>query len=119
MNLKYNSLTQFIDKNENGEWIVVDKPSHEIIETMTVYYDSLLSGYMDAVAQTKKYDSRLTCALRAGYVGPYQMEGIAFAAWMDQCYAYTYNMISEVKQGIRIFPESNELFISELPLLDW
>ena len=59
---------------------------------------SLLGGldrYFDSVAQSRHYDNRLTCALRAGYAGPFQAEGIAFATWMDECYNLAFGRINE------------------------
>ena len=44
----------------------------ELIATMT----SDLEAYYDQVAAIKDYDSRITCAMRAGYEGPYQADGI-------------------------------------------
>lgn len=77
-----------------------------------------IEGYYDSVAQSLRYDNRLTCALRAGYPGPFQAEGIAFATWMDECNSYGYQVIEDVKAGLRPMPTTEEL-ISELPKSPW
>jgi hypothetical protein len=45
-----------------------------------------LDTYLDEVAARQGFDSRLTAAIRAGYPGPFQALGAAFAGWMDSCY---------------------------------
>jgi len=80
--------------------------------------ESAVDEHINAVARTKGYDNRITCAVRAGYVNPWQAEGIAFGAWMDSCYSHCYQVISEVQAGIRVIPTANEL-IAEFPLMVW
>lgn len=58
----------------------------------------------DATAQSKHYDNRITCALRAGYFGPFQQEGIAFATWMDSQNAKGYTMLAQVQAGTMPMP---------------
>lgn len=72
----------------------------------------------DAVAQAKHYDNRFTCALRAGYAGPFQAEGQAFAVWMDACNAYGYQEMAKVQNGTRPMPTIEQL-LSELPVAPW
>lgn len=78
-----------------------------------------LEAYYDEVAARKSYGAppvppRVMCALRAGYPGPFQAEGIAFGAWMDECNAYAYQVQADVKAGLRGIPTGPEL-IAELP----
>jgi len=77
-----------------------------------------LEVHYDAKAKEKRYDNRLTCALRAGYAGPFQAEGQAFAQWMDTCNAYAYGVMAEVVQGTRPLPTIDDL-LAELPVLTW
>lgn len=77
-----------------------------------------MEDYYDLIAQKKRYDNRLTCALRAGYAGPFQEEGASFAVWMDTCNAYAYNVMSQVKSDLRQAPTAEEL-IAELPSPPW
>lgn len=72
----------------------------------------------DEVAQIKRYDNRLTCALRAGYPGPFQTEGTAFAVWMDNCNATAYQVMADCLQGLRPIPTAEQL-LSEMPSAPW
>ena len=74
--------------------------------------------HYDLVAQRKQYDNRLTCALRAGYQGPFQSEGQTFAVWMDTCNLYGYQEMDKVLNGLRPMPTVSEL-IAELPVAPW
>ena len=88
-------------------------------EQIIADYISALEAHMDALAKAKGYDDRKTCALRAGIVGsPFQVEGVKFALWMDNCYALGYTIIAEVQSGVRAMPTIEE-FIAELPVLVW
>ena len=111
----YDPATQqcrFVD----GAW-AVETPSRsdaDIIKELT----AALESHYDTEAQKKNYDNRFTCALRAGYAGPFQAEGVAFATWMDSCNAYGYQVIADVKGGKRTVPTAAEL-LAELPTIEW
>lgn len=79
---------------------------------------SALESHYDATAQARRYDNRLTCTLRAGYPGPFQAEGLAFATWMDECNAYAYEQMALVQAGERAQPTPDEL-LAELPAMVW
>lgn len=81
-------------------------------------YDQELMNFFDSKAKEKNYDNRITCSLRAGYPGPFQVEGLAFAQWMDACNAYCYEVIQDVQEGSRTVPSFEELS-SEFPALVW
>lgn len=80
--------------------------------------ESAVDAHINAVAQAKGYDSRVTCALRAGYVNPWQAEGAVFGAWMDDCYTYCYQVLADVQNEVRTIPTEAEL-IAELPVMVW
>lgn len=82
-----------------------------IVDAMTALFDS--------TAQARRYDNRITCALRAGYVGPFQAEGQAFATWMDTCNALGYTMLAEVQAGTRPMPASVVDALALLPEMVW
>jgi hypothetical protein len=88
------------------------------IQAMEDEYTAALEAHYDAKAREKRYDTRYTCALRAGYAGPFQAEGTAFATWMDNCNAMAYQILADVLNGVRAAPSISQL-ISELPVLDW
>lgn len=87
-------------------------------EILVRRYTDALTGHLDAVAQARRYDNRITCSLRAGYPGPFQAEGAAFAAWMDTCNALGYQILAEVQAGARPLPTVDE-FIALLPEMVW
>lgn len=90
------------------------KTNDEVIAELT----AALEAHYDSKARERRYDNRLTCALRAGYVGPFQAEGIAFAQWMDNCNAYGYQVMADCLSGARPIPTTAEL-IGEIPLMVW
>jgi hypothetical protein len=77
-----------------------------------------LEDLYDRKAQEKRYDNRLTCALRAGYIGPFHAEGQAFALWMDQCNAIAYQLLQQAKTGILPLPTVDDM-LGQLPELAW
>lgn len=78
-----------------------------------------MDNLFNAVAQAKSYDNRITCALRAGYPGPFQAEGMAFAQWMDACNALAYQMLAQVRAGTMVMPSSVEEALSLLEPMVW
>lgn len=95
-----------------------NKPAEEVRRIKIAQFVQAMEGHYDAVAQVKKYDNRLTCTLRAGYAGPFQSDGIAFAQWMDSINVYGYQVMAEALAGTRPMP-TVEAFIAELPPMVW
>ena len=77
-----------------------------------------LEAMYDHEAQSRRYDNRFTCALRAGYPGPFQAEGLAFASWMDACNAKAYAIMADCLDGKRGEPSEEEL-LREMPTMEW
>lgn len=73
--------------------------------------------HLDATARQRNYDNIRSAALRAAYPGPWQAEGIAYAQWMDACWAHAYQVQADVAAGLRTIPTASEL-IAELPTLE-
>lgn len=90
----------------------------ETPEQAAARLERAVERHMDSVAQAKGYDDRKTCTLRAGYAGPWQAEGQAFGAWMDNCWAYCYQVQGGVIAGVRGLPTESEL-LTELPAMVW
>jgi hypothetical protein len=95
------------------------KKAEEAKAALVASYDQALSNHLDFVAQSKRYDTRITCAVRAGYPGPFQAEGAAFAAWMDDCNAQAYRMWAEIEAGTRLMFADTAEFIAALPPMVW
>lgn len=100
-----------------GAWLVEVVPG-KTSEEITAELTAALEAYYDIKAKERRYDSRYTCALRAGYAGPFQAEGQTFAVWMDTCNAYGYQVIADVLAAKRPTPTAEQL-IAELPKLVW
>ena len=119
------NLTQEELANEEKIEQVFQKIDQEKIDQLTKELDEIIAeltqvieAHYDAIAQTKRYDNRFTCALRAGYTGPFQAEGVAFAQWMDTCNAYGYQVMADCLAALRPVPTEAEL-IAELPPIVW
>lgn len=110
---------------QTGEQSVISLTAEEIAsipaktqEQIIAEFSVGLDDYFDRKAKEKNYDNRYTCAIRAGYVGPFQSDGQSFAQWMDACNAYGYQELAKVKNGLRPVP-TVEQFLSELPSAPW
>ena len=108
------------------QWEVVALPPEQVAANqqaaaaaMIAACDAALTAHLDSTAQARRYDNRITCALRAGYPGPFQAEGAAFALWMDNCNAIAYQMLAEVQAGARPLPTSPQALIDLLPPMEW
>lgn len=82
-------------------------------------FDAALTAHLDATAQARRYDNRITCMVRAGFPGPFQAEGLAFAAWCDGCNMFAYSLMADVLAGNAPMPESTSAFIAMLPEMVW
>jgi hypothetical protein len=81
-------------------------------------YIAALEVMFDQVARQRRYNDRYTCALRAGYPGPFQEEGKAFGSWMDACNALGYTTMAKVKAGQIACPTMAEL-VESMPAMVW
>lgn len=78
-----------------------------------------MTALFDATAQARNYDNCITCALRAGYPGPFHDEGVAFATWMDAQNALAYSMLAEVQAGRMAMPATVEAALALLEPMVW
>ncbi|MDH1442072.1 hypothetical protein N5O88_05560 [Pseudomonas sp. GD03721] len=102
-----------------GQPALIDPPAPEPTpEDIERALTAVLNHHLDAVAGERRYDSRFTCSLRAGFPGPFQEEGQVFAAWMDACNMAAYQLMAEVKAGSRKVPTEAEL-IAAMPVIEW
>jgi len=105
----------FITENEDGSLNVTPRPAEQVLARKIRLFEQALDSHMDTVAREYRYNDRFTFALRAGYTGPWQAEGVAFAQWMDTCNATVYTMLEEVIAGTRTLPDSPSVLIETLP----
>lgn len=104
----------------DGAWVVrAPEPEPESIpptqEQIIAQYERELDVHLDSVAQQHRYDNRFTFALRAGYIGPYQEEAIAFAQWMDDCNVQAFARMGRVLAGVEPMP-TIEALVADLPV---
>lgn len=108
---------------EGGLWVdpagmPAPPASNETAAIPQLMYISALETMYDAKAQERFYDDRYTCALRAGYVGPFQAEATAFAVWMDSCNLKAYGLLAQVLAGEIKQPTIAEV-LAQMPELVW
>lgn len=96
-----------------GQWVQPPAPLPTLPEYITA-----MESLFDAVAKAKHYDNRITCALRAGYSGPFQAEGRQFATWMDSCNVAGYVLLDQVNSGAVAQP-TLAAFMAQLPTPPW
>jgi hypothetical protein len=80
--------------------------------------ESAVDQHIESVAHADRWDSRVTCTIRAGYPNPWQNKAITFGQWMDACYAHCIQVQADVAAGTRPIPTGAEL-IAELPVMVW
>lgn len=130
----YDTLTQSVreiqpvlvnDKYQQA-WEVYDLTPEQVASNQAAaqqalinQYNAALDKHLDTTAQSKRYTDRFTCAIRAGFQGPYQAEGLAFGQWMDTCNQLAYQMLAEIEAGTRPMFASTDEFIAALPLMIW
>lgn len=84
-----------------------------VLPTVRAYTDAV-QAQLDAEAQAHGYDGVLSAASYAAVAGPFQAEGVSFAAWRSACWAYCYAVLAEVQAQTRPQPTVAEL-LAELP----
>ena len=103
-----------ITADENGFPALADPPAKTQAQIIAEY-ESALDAHLDSVAKLHRYNDRFSFALRAGFAGPYQAEGIAFATWMDTCNVQAFALLQEVLEGKAELPTVED-FIAMLPV---
>lgn len=107
------SAGQRIIGDINGSPILQNPPPPSQEEVVKAYEDAL-DNHLDRIARAHRYDNRITFSLRAGYAGPYQNEGIAYAQWMDACYLLSNQIKNAVIAGQQAMPTIED-FIEAMP----
>lgn len=97
----------------SGSWPPPLAPAERLAAELSAF-ENALEAHLDAVAKAHRYNDRITFALRAGYAGPYQAEGAAYARWMDECNVLAFAVLQDVRSGKKELPELDD-FIGALP----
>lgn len=104
-----------------ADWIAKgDTPEPSPSPALTVKsITDAMDDLFNLTAQSKHYDNRITCALRAGYPGPFQSEGLAFASWMDAQNLKAYQMLAQVESGDLPMPKTVQEALALLSPMVW
>lgn len=88
-------------------------------ETATIdTYKNAFDAHLDAVAQSKTYDNRLTIATYATSTNStYAGEAQTFIAWRDNALASMFEQLAAVQSGAPA--PTVEQFIAALPVINW
>lgn len=111
-------LATIEDKGDYYEVVEIPPyvPTEEEIQKMLT---DGVQAYMDTTAQTRGYDNIHTaCSYANSTDEVFKAEGTACLAWRDSVWRKCYNILDEVKTGIRPIPTLEEV-IAELPELKW
>lgn len=103
------------------QWLAaggVPLPAAPDFATSFALLDTAVTAHFDQRAAERRYENRITCAMRAGYEGPFQTEGRVFAQWMDACNAVCYRLLGEVQDGTRPIPSLADV-LAAFPPLNW
>jgi hypothetical protein len=105
-----------ISGDASGHPIAIDPSPEEIEAAKIKSAEGAVQKMLDAQAKNRGYDNIINASLRAGYPGPFHNEGVAFANWMDACWAKCYEILAAVKTGTRAEPTIDDL-LAEMPAL--
>lgn len=103
-------------RSADGLSIVPPSPAAGL-ERLKVALLGKVDAHLNAAAQAKGYDSITTAALRAALPeSRFHAEGVAFGTWMDEVYAFCYDLFDQVQAGEADVPTADEL-LEMLPTL--
>jgi hypothetical protein len=82
-------------------------------------YKSAFDNHLDAVAQSRQYDNRLTIAQYAVSTNPqWQAEAQAFIVWRDAALAHMFGQLAAFEAGTIQPPDVVE-FVAGIPPIVW
>lgn len=82
-------------------------------------YKAAFDAHLDAVAQSRQYDNRLTIVAYASSVNPqWSAEAQAFIAWRDAALGHMFAQLSAVETGEAPAP-TVEGFIAGIAPIEW
>ena len=125
---QYNSQTQRIDSMSyrfDGvsvvkEYTVVDIEPEVLADQLRDAVVAATQSRLDAWAKTRNYDGILSlCTYATSTVSKFAAEGQAGVNARDATWAKLYQILDDVKQGLRPVPSGYDEIEPELPVLQW
>lgn len=93
---------------------VLPVPTSEEIQAQLT---QAVQTHLDAMAQSRGYDSIFTACTYEGDPNPgWSAEGAAYKAWRSAVWQYCLQVLTDVQNGLRTIPTEAEL-LAELPVL--
>lgn len=91
----------------------------EFLKATQARLTNLVQGVLDKEAQTRGYESILSlCTYATSTVDRFREEGQAGVNWRDACWMLGYQLVAEVRAGLRPVPTDEEL-LAMLPAMVW
>lgn len=82
-------------------------------------YKTAFDAHLDAIAQERQYDNRLTIVAYLSSTNPaWAAEAEAFIGWRDACLGKMFELLAAVEAG-EIQPPTIEEFIGAMPAISW
>lgn len=95
------------------------EPEPPTPEQIIASFRLAIQSHVDAVAQSRNYDSGTSLAGYVASTNPaWAAEAQAFVAWRDAVWVYAYTELDKVTGGQREAPTVED-FIAELPAIAW
>lgn len=105
------------DKGDHYEVVAIPEPEPPTPEEIQLRLTQAVQRHLDAKAMELGYDSCLSvCSYVDTGIPKFDAEGVAFRSWRSAVWAKCYEILEEVKLGVKDIPTEEEL-ISDLPKL--
>jgi len=83
-------------------------------QALVKQFDAAVEAYLHAGATAHGYTNIERACMYAAYQNPFQAESQSYVEWVGKVWAYCYQVLELVEDGVRQIPTVEEL-ISELP----
>ncbi|MDX0413895.1 hypothetical protein GOC69_24110 [Sinorhizobium medicae] len=105
-------------KPDPASIITAEQKAVSAREKMLASYKSAFDAHLDAVAQSRQYDNRLTIIAYASSTNAqWAAEAQAFIAWRDAALSYMFDRLAEVNAG-GTTPSVDE-FVAGIAPIEW
>jgi hypothetical protein len=94
---------------------LIPQTPEEAFQSLVAQFDAAVEAHLHAEAVASGYTNIERACMYSSYPNPYWGESRSFVAWVGAVWAYCYEQVEQVKQGLREVPTVPQI-ISELPL---